>query len=271
VSWWVSGSLVSLGFLAIGTWFKHHHDLYRQPQVGIGVAAAWMILQLLGPPWQWVGIWRSAHNHLRATRKWLWATLAQILVVMSGISWACSTPLLLAMWTKSAVLQHRFSHYHVRLVNGERELDVRGPIGYRLAETVQQTLDRVPTVTRIRLNSPGGLMEEGRKLHDLIRVRHLDTYSDTGCWSACTLAFVAGKERTVHARAKLGFHRPCVVGVEPHKLRQELELQQRYYTSAGVEKEFVLRVQHTPPDEIWFPSREELRQAGVITHPATQF
>jgi hypothetical protein len=230
-----------------------------------------MVVQVLVPPWQWRGIWRSAHHHLRATRRVFWATLAQICVVTNGLGWAFATPILLALLTRSVVFQHRFSHYQVRLVQGESALEVRGFMGYGLAETVQQTLERVPQVTRIHLNSPGGLMEEGRRLHDLIHTRRLATASETGCWSACTLAFVAGQERTVHARATLGFHRPCLPGVAPHILRQELELQQRYYAAAGVAAAFVGRVQQTPPDQMWFPSLEELRHAGVITQTAQEF
>jgi hypothetical protein len=31
------------------------------------------------------------------------------------------------------------------------------------------------------------------------------------------------------------------------------------------------RVQQTPPDQMWFPSLEELRHAGVITQTAQEF
>jgi len=162
-------------------------------------------------------------------------------------------------------LQYTHGGYHIRLVNGDSDLEIRGPMGYGLTETVQKTLEQAPWIKRIHLNSPGGLMDEGRKLHDLIRARHLDTYSERGCYSACTLAFVAGKERTIHAQAKLGFHRPCLLGWDTRSMQAEIELAKRYYMSAGVAEEFVARVQNTPHDQIWFPSPEELLAAGVIT------
>jgi len=266
VSWWVNRCLVYLGFEGVGALLQHQHTLSSMPRARLLFAVALLVAQVLVPPWQWVGLWRSAQNHIRRTQKVFWATIVQILVVSGGITWALVTPFLLAIGANTAFLQYTYGSDHIRLVNGDSELEIRGPMGYGLAETVQKTLDQVPEIKRLRLNSPGGLMDEGRKLHDLIRARHLDTYSERGCYSACTLAFVAGKERTIHAQAKLGFHRPCLVGWDTQRFHAEIELVRRYYIAAGVAEEFVARALNTPPHQMWFPSLEELLAARVITH-----
>ena len=74
-----------------------------------------------------------------------------------------------------------------------------------------------PGVRVVHLDSPGGRVGEGKKLHALIRAHKLDTYVETSCQSACTLAFTAGRERILLKGATLGFHRGRLVSAKtPH-------------------------------------------------------
>jgi len=84
--------------------------------------------------------------------------------------------------------------------------------------------------------------------------------------SACTVAWIAGKERILDEKAKLGFHQSSFPGLPYLWLKTEDEKTKKLYLDAGVSKEFVQKVYRTPADEIWYPSLDELIVDHLITH-----
>lgn len=144
-----------------------------------------------------------------------------------------------------------------------------------------------PDVERVHLSSKGGLILEGRMIGALIRKRGLSTYVEYVCASSCTLAFIAGQERTIAPHARLGFHQsyytdedggiaekeadkydytmpesssfPQVVGLGGDRVFS------LYFGRAGVESDFTAKAISTPPSEIWYPEADLLKSSKFVT------
>jgi len=80
------------------------------------------------------------------------------------------------------------------------------------------------------------------------------------CISACTVAFLGGRHRTVSTAARLGFHIPQFGGDVASLTGNEL---QDEAISGGVSADFAKRA--FTGTELWYPSARELKAAGVAT------
>lgn len=149
----------------------------------------------------------------------------------------------------------------------------------------EAVLRDAPKAKRLTLASIGGLTIEGRLIAALVRKRQLDTHVEFYCASACTQAFVAGRERVIGPKAKLGFHQAVVVDKEGqtkgvrHATERKLYPTLVYgingndtlrlaYEQAGIEPAFITRVLETRHANMWNPSAKELLAARVITRQA---
>jgi putative lipoic acid-binding regulatory protein len=100
----------------------------------------------------------------------------------------------------------------------------------------------------------------------VIRKRHLDTYVEGYCASACTIAFLAGKERAAAPFAKIGFHASRSVGSQARAPSREETAQLReLYRGAGLPDTFIRQALDTPNQTMWFPSQELMLSARVLT------
>ncbi|MGY2048650.1 hypothetical protein [Methylobacterium sp. JK268] len=133
--------------------------------------------------------------------------------------------------------------------------------GARLAALLAEN----PQVERIHLTSDGGLVDEGLALGRAIAAHHLTTYVPDYCVSACTLAFLRGRERLIASDARLGFHAPYETGVFGETLAVDSAPERRAYLDAGLAADFVDAVLRVAAKDIWTPSAERLRAAGAIT------
>ena len=161
-----------------------------------------------------------------------------------------------------------FDDYTITLLEENTEMQVNGGIAFGLAEAVQKELDKAPSVSVIHLNSIGGRVVEARKLRDLIVQRGLSTYTELGCNSACVVAFIAGKMRVLNQKAKLGFHRYSPLGgLAEESIEDQMRIDKLYFKHvAGIDRRFVEKAFSTPSDDVWYPSIDELIEAGVVTH-----
>jgi hypothetical protein len=149
----------------------------------------------------------------------------------------------------------------------------------------EAVLRDAPKAKRLTLASLGGLTVEGRLIAALVRKRRLDTHVEFYCASACTQAFVAGRERVIGPSAKLGFHQAVVVDKEgqtkgvrratERKLYPTLvygingnDTLRLAYEQAGIDPAFITRVLETRHADMWNPSARELLAARVITRQA---
>jgi hypothetical protein len=155
--------------------------------------------------------------------------------------------------------------YQLRVVSGGTILDLSGSISWAVPQNLQVMLAESPNVRLIRLDSPGGYIKSALEVADVIRQRGLDTYVGRLCASACTLVFLSGRQHWLGANAHLGFHQGHGPGVSPAQVDPLLR---QAYEHLGVPEPFIAHVLHTPPDDLWVPTQDALRNAGLVTKTA---
>ena len=165
---------------------------------------------------------------------------------------------------------------HVARDNGARSLVIRadgksivlsGDLYGGAAADLAKALGNAPTVTTVVLQSRGGLVITGNQLARVIAASHLNTSVEGECSSACTIAFLAGTERSAQRRSKIGFHSFRNVTAPD---RTDRDLTQYIYGHAGLSTSFIARVVGTPSDSMWYPSYDELLAEGVLTGSSLQ-
>ncbi len=153
--------------------------------------------------------------------------------------------------------------FQMRLVADRTILEVYGSFSPALAPDFETVIAQERDLRVVRLESPGGNVGAAVRVAAAIRKRGLATYVGNRCASACTLAFLGGRQRWVAPDARVGFHQAHSEkggASEPgnRALRQA-------YESVGMPQDFIAHVLATPPTEIWVPSQAELRAMHVTT------
>jgi hypothetical protein len=147
-----------------------------------------------------------------------------------------------------------------------KTIRLSGGINDETSERLGRALNLAPSVNTLVLSSDGGWIRQGEMLARLIERRNLNTYVETNCSSACTIAFLAGKERAADPSAKIGFHSVRAVGGNESGVNaKEREATKLAYAKANLSLTFLDRVARTPSTEMWFPTHDELRASGVLT------
>jgi len=218
--------------------------------------------------WQVVGAFRAGDRHLRATGDMIpvWGGYIAIVIVvvlasvqMFNAVMALSPPPEVAVIAPPPELPVS--------ADGETVM-VSGKIDFRLNTALVVALAKYPAIRRVSLESDGGYIYAARALAFNIGNYGLDTIVDGACNSACTLAFMAGGARILGPEGRLGFHRYRME--TPGKvvmldIGEELEKDRGYFSRRGATDEFVDRIYRADDAEIWFPSRAELFDGGIIT------
>ena len=229
----------------------------------------WLVAFLI-TPWQLVGLWRSASNHVTQTNRVFWPRVSQSIVVLAVFESAYT--FFNTAWpqidelARIAVGLDPSGNYSIRVSPQGTEMEISGAIIFGLTDHVRLQLDANPDIRIINLNSIGGRIGEARKLRELIWSRELITYTSEGCASACVLAFLGGRTRVIHEGAKLGFHRPSFPGVRDHEMQDQVNIDKHLFWLAGVAPGFIERAYATPSNDLWMPSTQELLRAHVITN-----
>ncbi|WP_238189587.1 hypothetical protein [Methylobacterium frigidaeris] len=153
----------------------------------------------------------------------------------------------------------------VTLGPGGRDVRLWGDLNDGTAAHLRRLLDANPGVTRLHLTSDGGLVDEGVAVGELVAERGLSTYVPDYCVSACTLAFVRGRERLIVTDSRLGFHAPYEPGLFGQMIPVDASEERGRYLAAGLEPAFVDQALATPSRDIWIPDPDRLRAAGVVT------
>lgn len=148
---------------------------------------------------------------------------------------------------------------------GGRDVRLSGEIAEGAADRLGRLLDAHPAVERIHLTSEGGLVDEAEAIGARIAARGLTTYVPDYCVSACTLAFVRGRERLLVTGGRLGFHAPYDPGLFGQVFQADSEAERRSYVAAGVDDAFVSEALRVASDDLWIPEAERLVAARVVT------
>lgn len=268
-SYWVNTLLVSLFAPVVGImllpWLGENFPA-RYGSTGFLFVTT---LGILAWFWAVAGTWASANKHIQRGGKSGWATAAKFMIVLGVLRTFGDVGNMMPTLKE-----------HIRVAGGtqlgpstklelradSRSILLSGGINDGSAEQLDKALQMAPSVTTVVFSSEGGWIREGQMLADVIRKRGLNTYVEGYCASACTIAFLAGRERAAAPTARIGFHASRSVGSTESRPSSEETAQLRtLYREAGLPDSFVRQVIDTPHEKMWHPSHEVLLSAGVLT------
>lgn len=200
-----------------------------------------------------------------AARVALWMVSASLMVLTAAFArWSYPA---VSIELADLIAPAQAAERQTSIVVGPTGRDVRLSGGIRdgAGDQLSAILETHPAVTRIHLTSEGGLAEEGQALGEVIAAHHLTTFVPDFCLSACTLAFVGGRERLLMDGARLGFHAPYEQGILGQTFAGDAKEQRAAYLAAGVSGDFVDKALKVAPDDMWFPDADRLIAAHVAT------
>lgn len=264
-TFWVNFFFINWILGLANNWLELNQYSEVSPILYFRILVLTLLIQIPIWLWQIVGLWRASQKHIVQTGHFLWARIAQGIVVFACIYNLAVFPALIEFGKISLGLDE-IKEYTIILTDNESEIILEGDIAFGIADKFKRKLLGAPKVWLVHLNSEGGYAQEGKKVHDLLKENQLSTYTQTGCYSACVHAFIAGKERILHEGALLGFHHSSFPGLPYKWLKDEDEKTKQDYLDAGISKEFIEKAFSFSGEEMWFPSLQELIDAGVITH-----
>jgi hypothetical protein len=150
-----------------------------------------------------------------------------------------------------------------------------------------------PQIRTLELRSEGGYLADGLNFAHAVHELGFDTIVAHYCLSSCTDVFVAGDRRTLEPGARLGFHgtswgREAIKSFyeearEDYGWMDEMAYASWVYqegmrdqrksishlVSRGIGIDFILRTLAVDGADMWYPTRSELIEAGVL-HDGTQ-
>jgi ATP-dependent protease ClpP protease subunit len=269
VSYWVNGSLLFGGSsILLGKLVNNAEELFSLRQVA-ALSIAYLIFTVASWFWSAVGIWRSASRHKYRGGASGWAVIAQIMVVLGAVAMVArlttTTVPQLTEFTRIVTGNDPIKKANIKVVSNGQTIILNGTLGEGSADEVQRVLDTTANATTLVLASNGGRLLEAQRIASIVRERRLNTYTETICASACTYIFLAGKDRAATPNAKIGFHQPTFVGVDPQAMKDVSQKMAMIYREAGLPDAFIKRGMATVSDDMWFPTREELIKANVLT------
>lgn len=268
-SYWVNTFLVSLfapllGILILPRLSDNFPARYS--------SAGFLLVTVLGVvAWTWAvsGTWASANKHVGRGGNHSWAVAAKVVIVIA---------ILKSIGDISNMSGSLGEHWKIVLGNQPgpavslqirvdgKSVALKGGMNDGAAEALTKALDLAPSVTIVVLDSTGGWVREGNLIAKLISDRKLNTYVEHECTSACTIAFLAGKERAAEPRARIGFHSFRSIGATDNdRGSSNIETVKKTYRQAGLTQNFTDRIAGVSTDKVWYPSHEEMLTEGVLT------
>jgi len=145
---------------------------------------------------------------------------------------------------------------------------LKGEFDFDLNSDLLTLIKQNKGITTVELESNGGLIYAARALAFSIEKNQLNTHVESECNSACTVAYMAGKKRTLGKNGKIGFHQYELQKPHPLQVEQtddEQETDRKFFERRGVAKTFLEQVYQSNHQDIWQPEKTELSAAGVIT------
>jgi len=134
--------------------------------------------------------------------------------------------------------------------------------------TVVQVADALASTNKpvVAQAEPGtGYVFVARAMARIIMERQLSTHVETRCYSACTVAFLAGKQRTMAEMAKLGFHKYKLESENGTvDVAEELDKDRQFFASRGISACFIQQIFVAEHSDLWVPEKSVLVAAGVV-------
>jgi hypothetical protein len=242
------------------------------------VVVAVVVLHGLLLIWQIVGVVRAADVHFlsQGNMALVWgsqlgAVLLFVLTIIYSIEAIQMTMVSPHQENPLArIARERANQYSLTVGVAKRELSIDGLIELGITRAVRRIIHDHPSITRVNLTSEGGNIFEARGLAKLFTKRKLDTHIIGVCASACTTAFVGGLKRSAEPGASVGFHQYRIdakYAIIATDVKKEQTRDANLFLAAGVSEEFVRAMFDRVPQSMWWPSSQELLQAGFINDP----
>jgi len=268
-TYWVNGFLTNMIIAGLGLAFialEHTGRSLRLISFGF---LLYILLILIARGWSLVGIWRSAGRHAARGGTPGWGTVARIMVVMGLLVSLGQMPSLGLQAKEYGLIAIGRDPVGplaaITLDEVGKTLEVKGPLSAGVADRLDEVLKSASGVQTVLLDSDGGRIFEALRMADLIRERGLDTRVEQNCASACTLILLAGKERSAHKFAQIGFHQPDFPGLSDEEKNGIIADNRNDYINAGIGPDFLDKALSTPPAEMWYPTHADMVDAGVLT------
>lgn len=268
VSYWVSGFVSGLLVALVVGIVKPIQEALSL-RLSCGLSMFLFALAIASTVWWLIGVWRSASSHVSRGGRRFWAGVAEAMVVLgflniSALTYKTYIPQTIEMLSV-IVGDFGLPPYQIRILPGGTDIEFRGGIRAGSARKLERVLAAVPRAQVLQIESPGGRIEEAKRMMKLVRERGLTTYTSEDCESAATLVLVSGQQRVIGANAKVGFHAGSLPGITLEQQRGADDLMRSTMQSAGVSAEFIEKVLATPSDQMWYPSFDEMIRNGVVT------
>ena len=153
-------------------------------------------------------------------------------------------------------------------IDQERKLlQVNGTMEIGILSAFKNMLSKHPELTQVEFNSNGGNIYQARGLAKIIISNALNTYVSESCYSACTIAYVAGKTRSMSPHGRLGFHQ---YNMKSKLLNQHFDVHKEqakdlsFFKSRISDNNFIEKIFNSKNADIWIPEQKDLLITGVI-------
>ena len=228
----------------------------------------WLVITVATTVWQFVGIvrnlianWKKHHAPALLTASSVGTAIWLILMISSVMDWRTLYGIFDEV--RSFENDQRF------VVSSPRRgvIRISGDIGPGLSKQVANVISQQGSISRVELNSQGGLLSEAYKTAELTRAYEAVVIDE--CLSACTVIFLGSKARGLGGGSSLGFHSPRHIASNLGWLGEYVANDGNDYrtflVSHGVDAKFAARAISTSPNDMWLPTTRELFAAGVVT------
>lgn len=255
------GQLIAL--CVLGLLYAGSHTMWRwfwlaHPQAKIDTVAPLMLLSACVIALGIALTWRSANLDHGGGGSFLLKTSCMAIALAASV-------MIVNQWAHAAAAPVAKSSGPTVLLVHSNSAYLSGPIDFTSFVALENTLKAHPDLDTLVLDSLGGRIPAARGLVRLVQEAGLNTHVEGLCASACALAFLAGQKRTLGQAGQLGFHGYRLIStVATLDISEEESRDAAFFARSGVSGTFTQRAFATPHSEMWIPSQQTLKHAGVL-------
>jgi len=234
-----------------------------QPSIPEPQIHLWVIFSVVVFLWQVVGTSRASELFLKDTGNVPGVVVGYLSILTVAMFTVVQVADALASTNKPVVAQAEPGTLPLSI--DEKTIRVNGSLDWGVYSAFVKTLEVYPDIESVRLGSPGGYVFVARAMARIIMERQLSTHVETRCYSACTVAFLAGKQRTMAEMAKLGFHKYKLESENGTvDVAEELDKDRQFFASRGISACFIQQIFVAEHSDLWVPEKSVLVAAGVV-------
>lgn len=274
-SFWINLVLLRIVILYLEQ-FTHPPFTFQTPSAVIQTTLFFIVFHLIVYSWQVRGVIKTCDRLIAERSPYITVLLVQLgLAVSFFVTVFFVLGAFQALFEDPSALQKNklkqqaplLKTYTLNVTPRGNWIEMKGDFKIGVTTNLATLLRQNPQIEGVVLNSNGGRVTESRGVARLIQKYNLNTYVFEACKSACATAFIAGSIRTFGADAKLGFHQFSMKShlktpyIDPIA-EQKIDL--AFYASQNIDPSFLEKAFSASQNNIWFPSSQELLDAGVI-------